>query len=273
MNAEQFLKIVNQGDNLNREQVNQLFKLHENFPYFQIPNVLLAKYENKKNKDAGSEFLAWSAINSPNRSWLKRLIEDPNSISELFQENQSLRIDQTTEQSPDIEEEDTESELIPKPIPEQNPTQRAGLLKKLGENLTTNSNSGEKESQEKKKEVKKPRKKRPGSDDLIETIKKKEKKEIVDEKKKEQIDIIKSFSKKEIKLATIKEIENFQKQSDLSENSTQLNPNLLSESYAKLLSKQGKNKKAKEIYQKLMVKFPNKSTYFADLIKELEEKS
>ena len=99
---------------------------------------------------------------------------------------------------------------------------------------------------------------------------KKEKKEILDDKQKEQIDLIKSFSKKEIKLATIKEIENFQKQSDLSENSTQLNPNLLSESYAKLLAQQGKNKKAKEIYQKLMVKFPDKNIYFADLIKGLD---
>ncbi|GAB2630618.1 hypothetical protein [Belliella aquatica] len=271
MNAEQFLEIVNQGDQLNREQVNQLYKLHENFPYFQIPNVLLAKHEAQKGKGNPSEFLGWAALNSPNRSWLKKLIEDPLIISEVSKNIQSTEIVKTT--APQIiEDEDSDGELIPKPLPEQNLAQRAGLLKKLGENLTTNSNKEEKAG-EPEKEIKKPRRKRSGPDDLIETIKKKEKKEILDEKKKEQIDIIKSFSKKEIKLATIKELENFQKQSDLSENSTQLNPNLLSESYARLLAKQGKNKKAKEIYQKLMVKFPNKSTYFADLIKELEDKS
>jgi hypothetical protein len=105
---------------------------------------------------------------------------------------------------------------------------------------------------------------------LIENIRKREKKEIVDEKKKEQIDIIKAFSKKEFKLATLKEMEDFQKQADLSENSTHLHPTLLSESYAKLLVKQGKKQKAKEIYQKLMVKFPDKNIYFADLIKSLD---
>lgn len=268
MNAEQFLEIVNKGDHLSREHVIQLYKLHENFPYFQIPNVLLAKHEAQKGKGKPSEFLAWAAVNSPDRNWLKKLIEDPAIISEISKDVHSAKIKATT--SPRIiEDEESDGELIPKPIPEQNATQRAGLLKKLGENLTTNPNAGEKVN-EPEKEVKKVKRKRTGPDDLIETIKKKEKKEILDDKQKEQIDLIKSFSKKEIKLATIKEIENFQKQSDLSENSTQLNPNLLSESYAKLLAQQGKNKKAKEIYQKLMVKFPNKSTYFADLIKELE---
>ena len=99
---------------------------------------------------------------------------------------------------------------------------------------------------------------------------KKEANEILDEKKQKQLDIIKAFSKKEIKLATLREMEDFQKQDDLSEKSTHLHPTLLSESYAKILVKQGKKQKAKEIYQKLMVKFPDKNTYFADLIKELD---
>ena len=35
MNANQFLNIASQGDQLSKDQVNQLFKLHQNFPYFQ----------------------------------------------------------------------------------------------------------------------------------------------------------------------------------------------------------------------------------------------
>jgi hypothetical protein len=269
VNAEQFLKIVDQGDQPIREQVNQLYKLHENFPYFQIPNVLLAKHEAQKGKENQSEFLAWAAINSPNRSWLKKLIEDPLIISKVCRYAQTSSEIKT---SPLQVFEDSYKALIPKPTLEQNLDGISDNLKILEENLRANLSTEEKVSQA-DKDVKISKRKRSGSDDLIEQIKRKEKKEILDEKKKEQIDIIKSFSKREIKLATIKELENFQKQSDLSENSTQLNPNLLSESYAKLLAKQGKNKKAKEIYQKLMVKFPNKSTYFANLIKELEDKS
>ncbi|MFD2037384.1 hypothetical protein ACFSKL_21485 [Belliella marina] len=266
MNAKQFLTIVQQGDQLNKDQVNKLYKLHQNFPYFQIPNVLLAKYESKKTSGKPSDFLAWAAINSPDRAWLKKLIEEPDSISKLsFQAFMPRSSEPVLPNNETIQtvEDSGENELIPKPTPEQSPSQRAGVLKKLDEELKGNTASSNDKPE-------KPKRKRGGSDDLIETIKKKEKKEILDIKKKEQIDLIKSFSKKDIKLATIKEIENFQKQSDLSEESTKLNPSLLSESYARLLAKQGKNKKAKEIYQKLMVKFPNKSTYFADLIKELE---
>ncbi|MCH7396361.1 hypothetical protein MM236_00100 [Belliella sp. DSM 107340] len=271
MNANQFLNIVSQGDQLSKDQVNQLFKLHQNFPYFQIPNILLAKYELQKSKGSPSDFLAFAAINSPNRAWLKILIEDPDAISNLTFLSSKPKATDAPEKlgNAAVLEDESESELVPRPLPETDPSKRVEILKKLDEDLK--SKASLKPAEE--KEVVKPRKKRSGPDDLIETIRKKEKKEILDVKKKEQIDIIKSFSKKDIKLATLKEIENFQKQSDLSENSTKLNPDLLSESYAKLLAKQGKNKKAKEIYQKLMVKFPNKSTYFADLIKELENKN
>lgn len=164
---------------------------------------------------------------------------------------------------------DFEKSLKPEPTKHADPEERAKILRKLGENLQGKAeitNEAAPTETPKKKKQKAPVR----AEDLIETIKRKEKKEILDEKKKEQIDIIKAFSKKEIKLATIREIEDFNKQVDLSEKSTQLNPSLLSESYAKLLIKQGKKQKAKEIYQKLMVKFPDKSPYFADLIKELE---
>jgi ABC-type sulfate transport system substrate-binding protein len=83
--------------------------------------------------------------------------------------------------------------------------------------------------------------------------------------------MIKAFSKKEFKLATIKEIEANQNTENLAETSTQLHENLLSESFAKILAQQGKKVKAKEIYEKLALKFPDKRTYFADLIEKLKE--
>ncbi|MCH7401967.1 hypothetical protein ACFOUP_15855 [Belliella kenyensis] len=267
MNAEQFQEIVKHGNKLNKEQVNQMIKVHENFPYFQVPNVLLAKYEHQHTKGKGNEFLPWAAISSPNRQWLKHLLE--NDIE--FSSQSNYAGNQPTDQK--IQEEAEKSfDLVPEPSQDPSPSQRASILKKLDEDLHQKSQQDPSNEIPEKKVIRRKKAKRVGtSDDLIETIKKKEKKEIIDSKKKEQIDIIKAFSKKEIKLATIKEIENVQKQEDLSENSTKLNPNIISEAFAKLLVKQGKKGKAKEIYKKLIVKFPNKSTYFADLIKELEE--
>ena len=148
---------------------------------------------------------------------------------------------------------------------EHDPQKRTASLKKLGEQLKGIMPEEEEPAKPKLK------KRRPPQDDLIETIKRKEKREIVDSKKKEQIDLIKAFSKKDIKLATIKEIEANQNTENLADASTKLNDNLVSETFAKILTKQGKKEMAKEIYEKLALKFPDKRTYFADLIEKLKE--
>ncbi len=117
----------------------------------------------------------------------------------------------------------------------------------------------------------KPKKRAAPKDDLIESIRRKEKKEILDTKKREQIDLIKAVSKKEIKLATIKEIESIQNNENLAQASTSLNDGLISETFAKILLQQSKKAQAIEIYEKLALKFPEKRAYFADLIEKSKE--
>jgi hypothetical protein len=117
----------------------------------------------------------------------------------------------------------------------------------------------------------KPKKRAAPKEDLIESIRRKEKKEILDAKKREQIDLIKAFSKKEIKLATIKEIEANQNNENLADASTSLNEGLISETFAKILLQQSKKAQAIEIYEKLALKFPEKRAYFADLIEKSKE--
>ena len=117
----------------------------------------------------------------------------------------------------------------------------------------------------------KVKKREAPKDDLIESIRRKEKKEILDLEKRAQIDLIKEFSKKEIKLATIKEIEANKNIENLSSASTSLNEGLISETFATILLQQGKKAMAMEIYEKLALKFPEKRAYFADLIKKSQE--
>ncbi len=117
----------------------------------------------------------------------------------------------------------------------------------------------------------KSKKRAAPKEDLIESIRRKEKKEILDAKKREQIDLIKAFSKKEIKLATIKEIEANQNTENLADASTSLNEGLMSETFAKILLQQSKKAQAIEIYEKLALKFPEKRAYFADLIEKSKE--
>lgn len=272
MNSHQLLSILKVSNNLQKEDIAHLIKLHESFPFFQVPKVLLAKYEFEKSGGKSLDLLHQASITSPDRAWLKLMIESDtpfrfleNKIEENMETFSSLKsINQKS-----IILEGFEKSLIPEPTKETDPEIRAKILKKLEENLNSRKENVVDSEKPDRKEHTKPKRRKP-NDDLIENIRKREKKEILDEKKREQIDLIKAFSKKEFKLATLKEMEDFQKQADLSENSTHLHPTLLSESYAKLLVKQGKKQKAKEIYQKLMVKFPDKNIYFADLIKGLD---
>ena len=117
----------------------------------------------------------------------------------------------------------------------------------------------------------KAKKRRIPKDDLIESIRRKEKKEILDAEKRAQNDLIKEFSKKEIKLATIKEIEANKNNENLANASTSLNEGLISETFASILLQQGKKAMAIEIYEKLALKFPEKRAYFADLIEKSKE--
>mgnify|MGYP007078074709 CR=1 FL=1 len=117
----------------------------------------------------------------------------------------------------------------------------------------------------------KAKKRRIPKDDLIESIRRKEKKEILDAEKRAQNDLIKEFSKKEIKLATIKEIEANKNNENLANASTSLNEGLISETFASILLQQGKKVMAIEIYEKLALKFPEKRAYFADLIEKSKE--
>jgi len=62
-------------------------------------------------------------------------------------------------------------------------------------------------------------------------------------------------------------------QPDLSVRSTRAEPDLASESLARILVRQGKTARAIEIYEKLMVKQPEKMAYFASQIQQLQPRA
>lgn len=245
MNSNQFLELIKRTDPLEKADYIHLKKIQENFPYFHLAHGLAAKYEFAKNEGKPGQSLAMAALTSPDRIRLKVWME------------QTIEETQANPDKVDLLPEDS--------YQDHDPQKRTASLKKLGEQLKGITPEEEELTKPKAK------KRKPPQDDLIETIKRKEKREIVDSKKKEQIDLIRAFSKKDIKLATIKEIEANQNTENLALESTKLNDNLVSETFAKILIKQGKKEMAKEIYEKLGLKFPDKRTYFADLIEKLKE--
>src|SRR5690606_10954439 len=168
----------------------------------------------------------------------------------------------------DAKDDGTDKRPAQEPLGDDSTTKtRAEILKRLEENLIRFKKSTE----QKDKTPSSLSTDNPADEDLIASIKKKEKKAILDIRKKEQNDLIKAFSKKSAKLSTIQENQHAADLADLSKSSTTINDKIISEAFAKLLIKQNKKEQAVDIYKKLMLKFPNKTAYFASLIEKLEE--
>lgn len=91
-----------------------------------------------------------------------------------------------------------------------------------------------------------------------------------DLERQRQLDLIDSFIKKEPRISPVRakpgEVLN---QEDLTKRTKPVGGSLVTESFAKILIRQGKLDKAREIYEKLIVKNPEKKAYFAAKISEL----
>ncbi|MCU0323764.1 MAG: hypothetical protein MUF45_00720 [Spirosomaceae bacterium] len=105
-------------------------------------------------------------------------------------------------------------------------------------------------------------------EELIVSIAKPKLKNIQDE----QLAIIEQFIKNEPRIQPIKGANGNDEVEDLSERSTTLKKPLFTESYAKILVRQGRFDKAIEVYKHLIVKNPEKIAYFAQKIEELQKK-
>ena len=106
-------------------------------------------------------------------------------------------------------------------------------------------------------------------DELLEAIAKPANKSLQDQ----QLKIIENFIKNEPRISPIKSPNNPEEIADLSETSTSLKGPLVTESYAKILAKQGRFDKSIEVYQNLFAKNPEKRAYFAEKIEELQKKT
>ncbi|AQG78446.1 hypothetical protein [Spirosoma montaniterrae] len=92
-----------------------------------------------------------------------------------------------------------------------------------------------------------------------------------DLERQRQLDLIENFIQMEPRISPVraKPDEPFN-QEDLTKRHKPVGSGFVTESFAKILAQQGKKEKAREIYEKLMVKNPQKKAYFAEKIRELD---
>lgn len=211
---------------------------------------------------------------------LERLKELKHNFEMMFMDEETpkkvivSKIEKPKEEA-EIKEEKVEKKVEEKASVTEKPkkvrkkSKRERILE-LTKELLSAEQSNEPES---KKPVKKKKsKKKQDSDPLIDEIKATKKKiEPENEKTKEQIQIINQYIKAKPTIAPPKVVA--EEKLDLASTlkSGEFGDNIISETLAEILIRQGKKDKAIEVYKKLIWKFPQKKAYFAAQIDELRK--
>jgi tetratricopeptide (TPR) repeat protein len=270
--TRQLVDLLHHYSGSSSQEAADVISMRNEYPYSQVLQALSARVSKDHNFDNQQSLLQLAAVYSTDRSVLKEIMSKVYEAAYAKEENIKVTAPLAVA-SPSINTHKTidavdyADEVI-------HDLERLNELKLNFEALAAGFESGTTET-----EVEKPKRKPPGrpkknievaSDPLIEDIKT-TKKKIDPESPKtlEQIAIIDQFIKAQ---PSIKPKAVPAEQSDLAEvKSGEFADNIVSETLAKILIRQGKKEKAIEVYRKLIWKFPQKKVYFAAQIEELKK--
>ncbi len=291
MEKHRFKSIAENFTSLTVEEANALLSLEKEFPYSQVIRSLAARATQDNLLPDKEDQLHLAAIYTTDRAVFKSVmsaspLERKPEVSEPIK----------TETTETIAALVTEANVEPPPpnIAPAHPAEpspdlsgdllydelardlaRLKYLKHQFEEAVINLENGTSNSKpiSEKGDQKKKSKQTDSGEDLLSEIKN-SKKKIKPEgpKQKEQIEIIDQFIKTQpsIKGKVAAEAPTSQKD-DLSEKSLIYGENIISETLAQILIKQGKKDKAIEVFKKLIWKFPQKKAYFAAQIEDLKK--
>ena len=109
----------------------------------------------------------------------------------------------------------------------------------------------------------------------INTIQQKEQRRVTNHKSLAQLDSIRAFLQKDVdfRAKALQRTPSEVVQVDLAQKSTILRDDLATENLARVLQQQGKLQQALAVYEKLVLKFPEKRTYFTSLIEQIKRQS
>ncbi len=269
---ELYTKLYNNDGSFSETELTELNKINDEFPYFQYASFVLLKALYKHDDTNYKAKLAKAATNTTSRKSLFNFIyTEYNNLNISIKEEKS-KIKSYKQKSSDIVE-------APKPIKDKAGNEiksKTDLMKEVKSNLdsistklsentvkkTNTDNSSTKEI-DKKEKVTTDNIKGKSSSTLKKTTKKTKPIDRVS-----SIKIVEDFIKKNPVINRPADKE-YNEEIELAKNSLNEDYELVSETMAKLFIKQGHKEKAIKIYEKLILIYPEKNTYFAARISEL----
>jgi hypothetical protein len=289
MNSEKLLKYITEPQSLNSGSLDEMQKLTELFPYSQnIQLLYLFNLSNTQDIRYAEQFQK-TASYAADRRLLKKQIEALKTPVDSFIEPEVLKEEVTEEENQIVSQKAQDIE------PENSSVENVSTME-ADIPIIPSSSATEEMHYEKTPEAK------PYSDLIAERNKIRSKAELLQLVKKRltEIEDEKAKTRKEESLEKIKPAEEempLQNKLDLIDKFIRVEPSIsrpektaffnpdvaareslfeegafVTETLAKIYSDQGNDKKAIEIYQILSLNNPEKSSYFAARIQELENK-
>jgi len=237
-----FYNAISNNNQYNDEFDKFLQESIKKYPYFKLAYLHLLKQKYLSNNDSFDDFLKLSAVYSNNRAALYDFIFEDSKVNKKEEEKTVKK--QNAKEPKEVESKETKktAEQLRKEIDD-----RLKEIKKQ-QNKEQTSKISESKPQNKKNETnnqKANNKKQPTKEEIIETF-------------------IKSNPK-----INKPEAQDYSETEEQAKKSLNDNLNFVSETLAEIYANQSNKIKAKEIYEQLMLKFPEKKLYFAGQIKKL----
>ncbi|HDO27250.1 MAG TPA: hypothetical protein ENH02_03950 [Bacteroidetes bacterium] len=250
MNKETFLKYVKDPNLLNSSTLPETDVLVTEFPYCQTARILLTLNLFKEKHVLYDKQLKLTAVQAGNRRILKKHIDKlglkpkpvvlPDEEPKPFSEVHPLA-------------EVTPPEPEQKPGQSQQPFEETDTLTRMKQIIKQRIEYLEKEKKSRPQQLPVPE----------ETI------EIEDQALRQPDELIDEFIRNEPRISRPKTT--FFNPAEAAKESVVDDENIVSETLAKIYFDQKRFAKAINIYKKLSLKFPEKSSYFAPLIRKAEE--
>lgn len=281
MNVQQYHRLIRNPALLNKDTLKEIEDLVKNFPMVENFRILLALNLLILDDYRYDAAITNAAIYSSDRKRLKEWVD--YILSSLNQVKEEIKTGPLTDE-PINEETDTmekvleevkqeEKEVVVKDPEEvtEKPVQAEFVEQSVDtqEPETTNIETEKKNIRSKKELLRLVRKRL----DEIEAEKTREK-EIKPEKDDQTINarLIDRFIEQEPSISRPDKNEFFDPQNEAMESAIDEDDFFVTETLAQIHTQQGNLKKAKEIYRKLILKNPEKSSYFAAQIEKLTKK-
>ena len=289
MNKDTFIKLIQTPDTISTEELASLDDVLKNFSFCNAANLLVAKGNFDKGSMFSNQKIKRAALFAPSREVFRKLIQGRTGVG--FEDAQNS-VSTTKPINQNTEPESKVSLLNPvEEIYEQLSELRNHIVEEKNNDIfrgnnfdtksgieTFNSLLSEKKTFEEPESIRQPLKfyvhsKEFGKDirkaqvDLISEYLAYRSTKLVEVPDLEtQIQIIQKFITEAPQLSKPVALPAPIANVDLSKKSTTEDFDLVTETFANILVKQEKYKKAIEAYEKLMLKYPDKSTYFAEKI-------